>query len=91
MDGKGEGPVAAALRAPPPDLTTIARRYGRFDERAVAAAIDGRRAVAAHGSREMPVWGAVFEAELEEEPYTSRTGLLQTFEIVEYLRSIQEP
>lgn len=90
LDGKGDGPLAAELRTPPTDLTTIARRHGRFDERAVAAAIDGRRVVAAHGPGEMPVWGAVFESELETEPHTARTGLLQTFAVVEYLRSIQE-
>lgn len=90
VDGKGDGPVAAQLRTPPTDLTTIALRQGRFDDRAVAAAVDGRRSVAAHGPREMPVWGAVFEEELEREPNSARTGLLRTFELVEYLRSIQE-
>ena len=90
VDGKGDGPVAAELRTPATDLTMIALRYGRFDERAVAAAIDGRRTVAAHGPREMPVWGAIFEEELEREPYSARTGLLRTFDLVEYLRSIQE-
>lgn len=90
LDGRGAGPIAAELRTPVPDLTTIAQREGRFDERAVAAAIDGRRRVAAHGPREMPVWGAVFESELETDPHTARTGLLQTFAVVEYLRSIQE-
>jgi hypothetical protein len=39
----------------------------------------------------MPVWGAVFETELESEPRTARTGLLRTYELVAYLRSIQEP
>jgi mono/diheme cytochrome c family protein len=90
VDGRGRGPVASSLRTPPTDLTTIERRYGRFDERNVAAAIDGRRVVAAHGPREMPVWGAVFEADLEGESYASRTGLLRTFELVTYLRTIQE-
>lgn len=88
--GTGDGPVASELRTPPSDLTTITRRHGDFDMSDVAAAIDGRRAVAAHGPREMPVWGAVFEAELDREPHTARTVLLRTFEIVEYLRSILE-
>jgi mono/diheme cytochrome c family protein len=90
LDGKGDGPVAPELRTRPSDLTTISRRHGGFDMSEVAGAIDGRRAVAAHGPREMPVWGAIFETELETEPHTARTGLLRTFELVEYLRSIQE-
>ncbi len=91
VDGKGNGPVAGSLRTPPSDLTAIALRPGGFDEKEVAAAIDGRRTVPAHGPREMPVWGAVFETELESEAETARTGPLRTFELVAYLRSIQEP
>ena len=54
--GKGDGPVAASLQRPPADLTTLAQRAGgRFDESVVMAVIDGRRAVAARGPREMPV------------------------------------
>lgn len=90
VDGKGNGPIASSLRTPPSDLTTIALRYGGFHESEVAAAIDGRRTVAAHGPRGMPVWGTVFETELEREPHSVRTGLLRTFELVEYLRSMQE-
>ncbi|HEY7471535.1 MAG TPA: cytochrome c [Gemmatimonadota bacterium] len=91
VDGKGNGPVAGSLRTPPSDLTTIASRHGRFDEQEVAAAIDGRRTIAAHGPREMPVWGAVFETELESDAQSARTGRLRTFELVAYLRSIQAP
>jgi hypothetical protein len=54
------------------------------------AVIDGRREVRAHGSREMPVWGAVFEDELRQRPYPAYTGLLRTRSLVDYLRSIQE-
>jgi mono/diheme cytochrome c family protein len=91
VDGKGSGPVAGSLRTPPSDLTMIALRHRGFDEADVAASIDGRRTIAAHGPREMPVWGAVFERELEGDRQTARTGSLRTFELVAYLRSIQEP
>jgi len=60
VDGRGGGPVGASLKRPPTDLTSLAARAGRFDETAVMSAIDGRRAVAEHGSREMPVWGDEF-------------------------------
>src|SRR5512145_632290 len=69
LEGRGNGSVAASLKAPPTDLTQIAKRNGGvFDERAVMATIDGRRAVAQHGTRDMPVWGAVFEDEKRGEP-----------------------
>jgi mono/diheme cytochrome c family protein len=89
-DAKGGGPVAGTLRKPPADLTTLAKRAGgRFDEAAVMATIDGRRAVGEHGSREMPVWGTVFEDEREGEAFQSYGGLLQTRALADYLRSIQ--
>jgi hypothetical protein len=52
--------------------------------------VDGRRVVAAHGTREMPVWGAVFDEELKDRAYPGYTGLLRTRSLVDYLRSIQE-
>lgn len=91
-DAKGNGPLAASLKTAPSDLTTLAQRSGgRFDEGAVMATIDGRREVAAHGSRDMPVWGAVFEDETRREgkPYQAYVGLLQSRSLADYLRSIQ--
>lgn len=89
--GKGDGPVAASLQRPPADLTTLAQRAGgRFDEAAVMAVIDGRRAVAAHGSREMPVWGAVFEEELQKQRYTRYSGLLRSRVLADYLKTLQQ-
>lgn len=93
-DGRGNGPVAATLDPAPADLTTLARRNGgRFDERAVMAYIDGQRHVAAHGPRDMPVWGAVFESEhaRRDEPWPAYIALLEVRSLVDYLRSIQEP
>src|SRR5262245_18787271 len=62
VDARGDGPVAAQLRVPPADLTRIAvRRGGHFEASEVAAYIDGRSEVLAHGRREMPVWGRVYD------------------------------
>jgi mono/diheme cytochrome c family protein len=90
--GKGDGPVAPSLQPPPPaDLTTLARRAGgRFDEAAVMAVIDGRRAVAAHGPRQMPIWGAVFEDELKDQRYTQYSSLLRSRVLADYLKTLQQ-
>ncbi len=53
------------------------------------AVIDGRRAVAEHGPRKMPVWGAVFEGELEGEPYGVYEGIVRTRALSDHLRSLQ--
>lgn len=61
--GQGDGPVAASLRTPPPDLRGLTERNaGQFPAESIAAYIDGRALPPAHGSREMPVWGTVFDA-----------------------------
>jgi mono/diheme cytochrome c family protein len=60
-DGKGGGPAAAALRARPTDLTQLAKRNGgKFPALEVQNSIVGDRNVAAHGSKDMPVWGQLF-------------------------------
>src|SRR5688572_11005515 len=43
-EGKGDGPVGRALNVPPADLTTIARRHGRYRPDLVQATLNGARA-----------------------------------------------
>jgi len=88
-DGKGDGPLAELLKTPPGDLTGIARRAGgEFPEGQVTAAIDGRAEVAAHGPREMPIWGEAFGPvdAAPDEPTVQRKIL----EVVLYLETIQK-
>lgn len=57
-DGKGTGPLSAKLNTKPADLTTLARNNnGVFAPDAVYQMIDGREAIRAHRSVEMPIWG----------------------------------
>ena len=62
--GRGDGPVAPALRTRPADLTTLARRNdGAFPGEDVRAFVTGTgRTLAAHGTTEMPIWGPMFRA-----------------------------
>lgn len=90
VDGRGDGPVASALVVEPTDLTRLEAR-GELDEGEIMRVIDGRREVDGHGTRDMPVWGAVFVTELDTLRYTEYTTLLRTRALMEYLRTIQEP
>ncbi len=55
-DGKGDGPAAPALKAPPTNLTALAAKTGgTFPAAHVAAVIQGGAMTPAHGSKEMPV------------------------------------
>jgi mono/diheme cytochrome c family protein len=87
-DGKGNGPVAAALKVPPPDLTVLSRRQnGVFPEKHVEVIITGPGAVAAHGSDEMPVWGVIFRA-LDSSDARAKARIRN---LVAHIRSIQQP
>jgi mono/diheme cytochrome c family protein len=60
-DGKGAGPAASALKTPPTDLTSLSKNNGgKFPSLKVSATIRGEGGFPAHGSKEMPVWGALF-------------------------------
>jgi mono/diheme cytochrome c family protein len=62
-DAKGAGPAASALKISPADLTTLAaRNHGKFPQLRVYSTIQGDSETSAHGSRDMPIWGNVFQA-----------------------------
>lgn len=59
---KGDGPAASALKKTPADLTTLTvRNNGKFPELRVYSTIQGDADFASHGSKDMPVWGSVFQ------------------------------
>ena len=89
-DGSGNGPVGASLKTAPLDLTRIAaRRDGKFPEQEITALIDGRTMPAVHGTREMPVWGRRFSAEMGGGEVGEEAVRGQMLILLEYLRSIQ--
>jgi mono/diheme cytochrome c family protein len=64
-EGRGNGPVASSMRKQPPDLTLLSKvNGGVFPAARIRRIVEGRE-VASHGTREMPVWGDVFQAAKE--------------------------
>jgi mono/diheme cytochrome c family protein len=60
-DAKGNGPAADALKVPPTDLTALASKNGgKYPTMKVSAIISGEDVLAAHGSKDMPIWGHLF-------------------------------
>jgi mono/diheme cytochrome c family protein len=86
--GKGDGPAASALKIPPADLTQIARRNGgKFPEAHVQHIIAGEAEVpAAHGSKEMPVWGNIFR----HIGASRNVAAVRVYNLMKYLEQIQE-
>jgi mono/diheme cytochrome c family protein len=62
--GKGDGPAATEFKIPPANLTLLAQKHGgKYPASYVAEVIEtGPRDAKAHGSKEMPVWGALFNS-----------------------------
>lgn len=88
VEGKGDGPAAAALRTAPPDLTGIARNNGgRFPEIRVQNAIAGEAdRGAAHGSAEMPAWNSIFRHMANDE-----MAPVRVYNLMKYIEEIQAP
>jgi len=64
MEGRGDGPIGPLLKTPAPNLALIAERNGgKFPFQKVYEIIDGSSALAAHGTRDMPLWGVRYRKE----------------------------
>lgn len=86
-DAKGNGPAAIALKPPPADLTTLAKRYdGKFPSGYVGALLKFGRNLAAHGSDDMPVWGSSFR---DLDPVKDPTGQQHIDDVLAYIESLQ--
>jgi len=88
--GDGRGPVASVLRRPPADLRRLGERYGTpLPSDRIVAFIDGRERVAAHGERDMPVWGERFDS-IEINGRTPDEAVRERLTaLLAYLRTIQ--
>ena len=61
LTGLGDGPIGALFKTPPANLAQISQRNGgKFPFKRVYEIIDGTAVLAAHGSRDMPLWGDRF-------------------------------
>lgn len=93
-DGKGKGPLVELLRRPPPDLTQLAKANGGIlPINRLYESIEGGK-VAAHGPRDMPIWGTDYrirEAEYYGEmPYDAEALVrARILSLVEYINRLQ--
>jgi len=86
-DGQGNGPAATALKKRPADLTQLSLKNGGvFPEIRVTKFIKGYDELAAHGTRDMPVWGYVLGSLSSQNPAVVDQRVA---DLVRYLKSIQ--
>ncbi len=87
-DGKGRGPVTYSLKTPAPDLTTLAKRHGgKFPYDYVSGVLRFGPGFAAHGSADMPTWGALFQY---LDKYNQPAVQKRIQNLCDYLASLQE-
>ena len=86
LEGRGDGPAAAALSPPPADLTRLGYNLDELMWR-----IDGTQTIRAHGDSRMPVWGEVFASGLVGEDAPDRRAWLHVKAAALYARSLQRP
>jgi len=86
-DAKGHGPMAAALKVPPPDLTTLAKRHdGKFPYDYVSNVLEFGPGFPSHGSSEMPTWGPIFRY---YDKQNEKIVKLRIKHLCDYLASLQ--
>ena len=86
-DAKGDGPAASALKMPTTNLTTLTvKNGGTFPAAHVAAVIQGDSMTAAHGSKDMPVWGPIF---MSIGGHSQANVQLRIRNLTNYLESLQ--
>jgi mono/diheme cytochrome c family protein len=92
VDGKGRGLMAKFLTVQPADLTVLSKKNaGKFPFWQVYRVIDGREEIRGHGTREMPIWGARFQAAAGGNDSGSRSQVAgEILSLVFYLQHMQE-
>jgi len=86
-DAKGDGPAAAALKVPPPNLTMLSQRHGgKYPAMYVESVLMfGAGNFPAHGSKDMPIWGPVLGAISVDAPEAE----LRIQNLNQYIESLQ--
>lgn len=89
--GTGTDGVASRLfTKPPANLTLLAKENGgKFPMMEVIGIVKGDQPIAAHGSREMPVWGQILGRPLKEGMYGQDSADAELLNIGKYLETIQ--
>jgi mono/diheme cytochrome c family protein len=89
-EGKGDGPAASALKAPPPDLTMLAKRNnGKYPNDHVAHILQSGKEAPAHGTKDMPIWGPLFRSLHGRTTGSDPVIQLRIANLTKYIESLQ--
>jgi mono/diheme cytochrome c family protein len=89
VDGRGQGPVAAALKKQPADLALLSKNNrGKFPSTHVMAVLQFGAANPSHGTADMPVWGPVLSG-MDKTNAEPNVQVLRISNLSRYLQSLQ--
>lgn len=91
VDGRGNGPAAPALKEPATDLTQMSKKNGGdFPDAHVYAVLQFGTETAAHGTKDMPVWGPALRSLDKGSPTSEMLEHQRLVNLTNYLRSLQD-
>ena len=89
VDGRGQGPVAAALKKQPADLALLSKNNGgKFPSTHVMTVLQFGAANPSHGTADMPVWGPVLSG-MDKTNAEPNVQVLRISNLSRYLQSLQ--
>jgi mono/diheme cytochrome c family protein len=86
VDGRGQGPVASALKTPPVDLTVLSKQPWKIPRYAHRSVLQNGAEIPSHGSAEMPVWGPILGKMNQTNP---QDRMLRISNLSRYLETMQ--
>ena len=87
VDGRGNGPVASALRRQPTDLTLLSRNnHEKYPDAHIVSVLENGSDIASHGSAQMPVWGPILARMNVTNP---QDRMLRVSNLSRYLETMQ--
>jgi mono/diheme cytochrome c family protein len=91
VDGKGNGPAAAALKDPPTNLVKLSRdNGGKFPDTHIYSVLQFGMENPAHGSKDMPIWGPALRSLDRGSPSPDMQEHQRLANLTSYLKSIQQ-
>lgn len=89
VDGRGQGPVAAALKKQPANLALLAKNNGgKFPSTHIMSVLEFGADNPSHGTAEMPVWGPML-GKMDTTSAESNVRVLRISNLSQYVQTLQ--
>ena len=89
VNGRGDGPVASALKQKPADLAVLSRNnHGNYPAVHINSVLQFGAENAAHGTAQMPVWGPML-GRMDSDMSQNDTRALRISNLNHYIQSLQ--